>query len=69
MGTIHTLVGAAVEAANEEARRLSLKHGHTVAIVTTDKSGMFLAWATVPQDLAPNEMLAGRWRDGERVSV
>ncbi|MCK9361894.1 hypothetical protein M0Q28_06790 [Patescibacteria group bacterium] len=69
MGTIHTMVGAAVESANKQARKLSLKHGHTVAIVTTDKSGAFLAWATVPQDLAPNEMLAGRWKDGERVQV
>jgi hypothetical protein len=69
MGTIHTMVGAAVESAQEQAKELSFKHGHTIAIVTTDKSGAFLAWASVPQDLAPNDTLAGRWRDGERVEV
>jgi hypothetical protein len=69
MGTIHTLVGAAVEAANEEARELSLKYGTMFAIVTTDKSGAFLAWATVPQNLASNDMLAGTWKNGKRVAI
>lgn len=69
MGEIFTMVGAAVESANAQARELSRKHGHTIAIVTTDKSGVFLGWASVPQDLAPNDTLAGRWRNGERVEV
>lgn len=69
MGTIHSVVGSAVESAQRQARDVSLRFGEAIAIVTRDRSGVFLAWASTPQSLAKNELLAGRWRDGRKLPL
>jgi hypothetical protein len=64
--TIHTTVGLAVHDANVQARELSIKRPKELimAVVTHDKSGVFLSWASPQQDLADNEVEAGWWKNG-----
>jgi hypothetical protein len=72
MGTIHAVVGLAVESANAQARELSRKRptGNVMAIVTKDGQGkVFLAWPSVEQILAPNDTMAGLWRNGVKIKV
>jgi hypothetical protein len=69
MGTLHTAVGLAVDAANDEARITSLKYRdkRTIAVVTHDRSGVFLAWSTTEQALSDNEVPAGWWENGVKI--
>ena len=67
MGTIHSYMGLAVEAANDEARVLSLKRPGALimAVVTRDKpSGKLLAWSTTVQKMAENDVEIGWFRNG-----
>ena len=67
MGTIHSYMGLAVEAANDEARVLSLKRPGALimAVVTRDKpSGKLLAWATTEQKMAEGEVEVAWWKNG-----
>jgi hypothetical protein len=72
MGTIHTSVGLAVDSANTQARALSRERPkeNIMAIVSKDGQGkVFLAWPSVEQILAPNDTMAGLWRNGVKIKV
>ena len=65
---IHTHVIDAVEDANRQAQVLSLKHpGLIMAVVTKDRSGKILSWATTEQYLASNETEVGFWTNGVKL--
>ena len=71
MGEIYTTVGLAVDSANEQARELSRKRPreNIMAIITRDTAPakVFLAWSTTEQNLAPNDTLAGLWKNGVKL--
>jgi hypothetical protein len=68
--TIHTLVGLAVDDANAQARELSRKRqGLIMAVVTKDRSGVFIAWATPEQIMADNDTECGWWKGGRKQTA
>ena len=65
---IYTVVGFAVDDANELARVESLERPEkVVAIVTHDKSGVFLSWCSTEQRLHEHEIPVGWWKNGKRI--
>ena len=64
---IYTFVSLAVADANRQAREISMDHaGLIMAVVTHDRSGIFVSWATTEQKLADNEVECGWWRHGKK---
>lgn len=68
---IHTTTYLAIEDANEQARKLSLKHpGLIQAVITHDKpSGLILSWATPEQKMADNDVEVGWWKNGVNLKA
>ena len=69
---IYTVVGAAVEDANAQAKLLStdqrMKDKLIQAVISRDRSGVFLSWATPEQRMGEADTECGWWKGGIKLS-